>query len=104
MLSAHALTDITNAWAFSLHPGIDHRLQCRHIISALSAIKAFEPIHLLVLSDEHYKYATQSCIVRTLLYHCREPLRNSFQGIEKIVEVGASDRAHLHDFFHVWIV
>src|SRR5690242_1076060 len=62
MLAAHALTDMTNAWAFSLHPGVDHCLKRGHAISALSAIKALEPIHLLVLSDEQHTYATQKTV------------------------------------------
>src|SRR5947199_5257118 len=62
MFSAHTLADMTNAWAFSLHPGVDHCLKCRYAISALSAIKALEPIHLLVLSDESHKYATHNTV------------------------------------------
>src|SRR5947209_8218440 len=62
MFSTHGLTDMTDAWAFSLHPGIDYCLKCGHIISALSTIKALEPIHLLVLSHEPRKYATHRTV------------------------------------------
>ena len=50
MLTPYALTCMTNTWMLRLHPGVDHSLKGRHIISTLGAIEALEPVHGPILS------------------------------------------------------
>src|SRR6266567_779989 len=45
MSSTQTLAHMTNARMLLFHPGIDYRLKRGHAISALSAIKALEPVH-----------------------------------------------------------
>lgn len=53
MVAAHALTYMPNAWMFPFHPDIDHCLKRGHAIPTLCAIKAFEPVHPVVLSASY---------------------------------------------------
>jgi hypothetical protein len=50
MLTPYTLASMTNTWVLQLHPGIDHSLKGRHIISTMGAIKALEPVHNAILS------------------------------------------------------
>src|SRR6266702_3203843 len=52
MVTPHGLASMTDARMFGLHPGIDHPFKGGHAVSTLSAIKAFEPVHILVLSAQ----------------------------------------------------
>jgi hypothetical protein len=73
MIGAHALAHMANTWVLLLHPGVDHRFQRYHIIAALGTIKAFKPVHRLLLSFRqshntmHQEYGSRNdwC----LLYH-----------------------------------
>jgi hypothetical protein len=74
MLTTYALTYMTNAWVFQLHPGVDDSLQRGHAIPTLCTIKAFEPVHLDFLSVD--QKSRVSCphnsvisIGQTVLYH-----------------------------------
>src|SRR5689334_23339212 len=50
MVAAHTLAHMPNAWTFPLHPGVDRSLKRSHTVTTLSAIKAFKPIHQVILS------------------------------------------------------
>src|SRR5579871_2602229 len=46
VVAAQRLTDVAYARMLRFHPGIDDSLQRGHIIPALRAIKALEPVHV----------------------------------------------------------
>ena len=64
MVTPHGLAKLTDARMFGLHPGIDHPFKGGHAVSTMSAIKAFEPVHILVLSaDDSTVFYTANTIV-----------------------------------------
>jgi len=46
VIAAQRLTDVAYARMLCFHPGVDYGLERGHIIPALRAIKAFEPVHV----------------------------------------------------------
>lgn|SRR5581483_740752 len=46
VITAQRLADMAYARLLCFHPGIDYDFERGHIIPALRAIKAFEPVHL----------------------------------------------------------
>ena len=63
MLTPHGLAYMADARTFLLHPGVDHPFKRSNAISTLGAIKAFIPVHLLILSATNvYKVAFSSLI------------------------------------------
>lgn len=49
MLTAYTLAHMPDTWMFLLHPGIDHGFKSGHTIATLRAIKAFKPVHRVIL-------------------------------------------------------
>jgi hypothetical protein len=68
MFTPNALGEMANTWMFGLHPGVDNSLKRGHAISTLCAIKAFEPVHLHILSDKSRIAALLLHIYNSFLY------------------------------------
>ena len=58
VITAQRLTDVAYARLLCFHPGVDYDLERGHIIPALRAIKAFEPVHLAF----PFAIETEGCI------------------------------------------
>jgi hypothetical protein len=57
VIAAQRLTDVAYAWLLCFHPGINDGLKRGHVIPALRAIKALEPVHVLILSVSKQSFA-----------------------------------------------
>jgi hypothetical protein len=52
VIAAHTLAHMANARMLFLHPGVNKLLKRVHAVSTEGAVKAFKPVHILILSGK----------------------------------------------------